>query len=185
MKEIYKNLSKSMAHALRHAPEQYGLKLDNNGWISILDLIEGLKSKSRKWQNLDRDLIEVMIEDADKQRYQILDNRIRAVYGHSSEDIEITYEPSEPPEILFHGTTPKALDLIKPDGLKKMNRKFVHLSPDIDTAMIVAKRRTNKPCIIRVNAQDAFLNGIQFYYGHDQIWLSEDIPAIFLQIKTP
>ncbi|MGH1352941.1 MAG: RNA 2'-phosphotransferase [Methyloligellaceae bacterium] len=183
MKEIYKNLSKTMAHALRHDPKQYGLILDENGWLAIDILIAGLKSRSKKWNILDRNLIEAMIADADKKRYEIAGDRIRAVYGHSSPDIEISYEASEPPEILYHGTTPQVIDLIKVEGLRKMNRKYVHLSPDTETAIIVARRRTSQPVLIKIEARKAYKNGLQFYYGHDQVWLSENISAEYLNFE--
>ena len=31
-------LSKTISHALRHAPEQYGLTLDSEGWVATQDL---------------------------------------------------------------------------------------------------------------------------------------------------
>ena len=39
-----------------------------------------------------------------------------------------------PPPKLYHGTATSNLESIRNDGLKKMARHHVHLSPDVDTA---------------------------------------------------
>lgn len=39
-------LSKTISYALRHRPEEFGLKLDSGGWVNISDLISALKSHS-------------------------------------------------------------------------------------------------------------------------------------------
>jgi putative RNA 2'-phosphotransferase len=44
-------LSKTMAHALRHAPEAYGLTLDADGWVAIEALIAGLQRR-KIWQHI-------------------------------------------------------------------------------------------------------------------------------------
>ena len=41
-----------MLHALRHAPDEYGLALDADGWASVKDLVTGLTAKRREWSSL-------------------------------------------------------------------------------------------------------------------------------------
>lgn len=43
---FYEKLSKEVSYVLRHAPWEYELGLDNEGWISIDQLIDALKENS-------------------------------------------------------------------------------------------------------------------------------------------
>jgi putative RNA 2'-phosphotransferase len=148
-------LSKTMAYALRHQPAQFGLTLDEEGWVAEI------------------------IAQSDKQRYEMRDGKIRAYYGHSTPQ-KITQEVTAPPTILFHGTTPKAARAIRVGGLKPMKRQYVHLSADEETARQVALRRTQRPILLRVSALEAFQQGIKFYLGNDMVWLAEPIPPRFI-----
>ena len=88
----------------------------------------------------------------------------------------------KPPVVLYHGTSPTSLPSIMKQGLKSMGRQFVHLSTDIDTATSVGKRRNEKPAILRVNSKNAYDDGVLFYKGSDTVWLSENVPPIYLEM---
>lgn len=177
----YKRLSKTAAHALRHAPEHYGLTLDAEGWASLDALLDVLRQRRPAWQALTvHDLID-MLAASEKQRYEIdLDERrIRAYYGHSI-DAPIEYRPAEPPEILYHGTTARALDAIRKSGLQPMSRQRVHLSEDRETAQAVGSRHPGSTIILTVRAGDAHRAGVRFYAGNESVWLSDAVPPEFL-----
>jgi len=173
----YIKLSKTVSHALRHDPQSYNLKLDDQGWVLVSDLVFALKSKGI---NVNEGTIVRMVELSDKKRNQILDGRIRANYGHSIED-KILKDPAEPPEFLYHGTIQSSLDSILEKGLLPMSRQYVHLSMDERSAAIVGSRRKGKLVILKVKARDASLNNIQFYKEENGIWLSDPIPSKYIQ----
>ena len=175
-------LSRLVAHALRHRPELYGLKLDSGGWINIRSLVRALAASDSAWHDLSSDEVRAMVVTAAKQRYEIEGDRIRALYGHSFAE-RVERKPSAPPERLYHGTTPEALRSIRSEGLKPMRRQQVHLSSDPETAVLVAKRRSETPAIIEVLAEEAHAEGIAFYLGNDRVWLSDAIPARFLKLS--
>lgn len=175
----FRRLSKSISHALRHAPADYGLTLDAHGWVAIDDLLAGLRKRRRAYERVTRADIEAMMAAADKQRYAIEGDKIRAQYGHSVAQ-KIDKTPKEPPNLLYHGTSPKVIDLIMRDGLKPMKRQYVHLSADLKTATIVGKRHHSNPIILHVHAQRAFADGITFYQEENGIWLAEPIPAAYI-----
>lgn len=158
--------------------------LDDEGWVAADALISALQRRDRKWQNLTIADIETMMANANKQRYELADGRIRAIYGHSI-DQKLTKQPTEPPPILYHGTRPDVIDVIMIEGLRPMARQYVHLSADVETATIVARRRTGDPIILTVHAEHAFADGIQFYAETNGIWLSEPIPAQYLERTLP
>ncbi|MBN1680664.1 MAG: RNA 2'-phosphotransferase [Anaerolineae bacterium] len=176
----YKRLSKTVARALRHAPRDYDLDLDPEGWVAIDDLLAALRPRRREWRNLAADDLTAMLEQATKRRYEICDERIRAYYGHSVPE-RIEKEPAVPPDILFHGTTPDAAETILHDGLRSMSRQYVHLSTDRETAHLVGGRRTPDPVILTILAAEAHRAGVAFYEGNDDVWLADAVPPEFIQ----
>jgi putative RNA 2'-phosphotransferase len=172
-------LSKTIAHALRHAPKEYGLTLDEEGWVELDDLLNALRTRGGFSRNASRGDLDAIIEQSEKQRFEIRDGRIRAFYGHSV-TTKIEHEPTVPPTVLYHGTTREAAETILREGLKSMKRQYVHLSTDVETAHKVGLRRTSNPVILHVAALKAHQNGINFYLGNEDIWMADPIPATFI-----
>lgn len=172
----YIKLSKTVSHALRHDPQSYNLKLDNEGWVLVSELIYALNSKGVQ---VDENVLMKMVESSEKKRHQILDGKIRAYYGHSIKN-KILKSPSTPPEFLYHGTTESNLDKIKEKGLLPMGRQYVHLSVDETMAEIVGRRRKGQLAILKIKAKEASSNAVQFYKEENGIWLSDSIPSKYI-----
>lgn len=187
------DLSKTISHALRHEPDKYDINLDLQGWVEMNKLIEALKKKSSEWQSLRYYDILKMIDQSEKKRHEVKAHRIgpeyknvyewfiRAKYGHSVKG-SIYQERTKPPKILYHGTTSKAAELILKEGLKPMDRQYVHLSQKLEEAVRVGKRRQDSPRIFKVNASQAFKDNVNFYKGNDRIWLSDIIEPKYLEL---
>ncbi len=175
----YKSLSKTIAHALRHEPSLYGIALDKEGWADINLLVEKLRKKYSRWEKIDIKDIHEMNQLSFKKRFEIKEDKIRALYGHSSE-VNIIKQAVLPPQKLFHGTSAQNAAIILEQGLQAMERQFVHLSADRKTAWNVGKRKADKPVILIVNAAEAAGHGISFYYGSDTVWLADEIPPQFI-----
>lgn len=175
----YTELSKEIAYALRHAPWEYELEMDKEGWVLIDQLLDALH-KNKRWKDICKNDLEVMLEKSEKKRYEISDNKIKAYYGHSI-PMKILREERKPPDILYHGTARRFLDSIKEKGLLPKGRQYVHLSQDTETAFIVGARHDVKPCILEINARKAWENGIKFYYGNEKVWLADEIPSRYIK----
>jgi putative RNA 2'-phosphotransferase len=175
-------LSKTISHALRHAPWLYELELDEEGWTPVEHLLQGLRRHRRAWRHLDREDLQAMMARPGKQRFEMRAGRIRALYGHSIE-MKIEKESAAPPARLYHGTAPKSASLIERGGLKPMNRQYVHLSADEETAAQVGRRKSPRPVILVVDAAAAHDAGITFYEGNETIWLADEVPPRFLSRK--
>jgi len=175
-------LSKQISYALRHAPHEYGVQLDAQGWTSV----EGLLSALRRQADFTRVTlgdIERMLESSEKKRVEIVDGKIRALCGHSVPE-KIEKIPAKPPDVLYHGTARRFAESIAAAGLISKGRQYVHLSEDVDTAVTVAKRRDQTPVVYQIDARQASEDGIAFYLGNEDIWLADDIPAKYLTITT-
>lgn len=106
---------------------------------------------------------------------------IRALYGHSTPE-RIVRQPMLPPAVLYHGTARRFLRSILASGLKPMGRQYVHLSTDAATARQVGSRHDAKPVILLVDAESAYERGARFYRGNENVWLANEVPALYLRI---
>jgi putative RNA 2'-phosphotransferase len=146
----------------------------------VEDLLHGLRTRQR-WRAVREDDVRAIIEQSDKQRFQMDGGRIRALYGHSISQ-HIARQPADPPAWLFHGTSARAVGPIRREGLRSMRRQSVHLSTDEETARAVARRRPGPWVILRIDAQAAREAGVRFYRGAEQVWLADAIPPSFIHI---
>ena len=137
MDKSYTKISKFLSFVLRHRPEEIGIRLDPQGWVSIDDLLAACSAHGHKISL--EDFNYVVIHN-NKSRFAISQDgeKVRASQGHSIE-IELGYEPAIPPEFLYHGTALKNLPSIRRQGLTKGKRHHVHLSLDLTTARAVGK----------------------------------------------
>ncbi len=172
-------LSRTISHALRHEPWLYELELDEEGWVDVEMLFSALRSQRREWRWLSgQDIVRVMAA-ADKQRFELHDGRIRALYGHSTPQ-RLLKLPATPPAVLYHGTSPKTAEVILVEGLKPMGRQYVHLSADRETANQVGHRKARNAVILEVGAAEAQAAGVVFYKGNELVWLAAWVPADYL-----
>jgi putative RNA 2'-phosphotransferase len=174
-------ISRIISHALRHEPEKYGLILDKNGFVSINLLLETLKKTKPDLNITLGDIIQI-VTSSEKKRHEIVGDKIRALYGHSQ--VSISFPDSiEPPNVLFHGTSPANIVNIMQKGLLPMSRSHVHLSTEISTALSVGKRKDKDPVVFQIDAKKAFLEGVNFYRGNDSVWLANEIPPQFILLR--
>lgn len=176
-----KFISKKMFYALRHNPEKYGLVLAADGSAALPVFLKAMNAMHHFQPKLTEEGIREVMENADKQRFEISKGRIRALYGHSF-PMQVEKTESIPPDILYHGTANRFLNSIKEKGLLPMGRQYVHLSADVATALQVGLRRDHHPAILKIDAKQASADGIIFYIGNDKVWLADRIPPQYIQI---
>jgi putative RNA 2'-phosphotransferase len=116
-------ISKFMSLVLRHAPQEAGLSLDENGWADLGALCTIIQAKFGASAG---DVARIVAENP-KRRFAIEGNRIRAVQGHSV-DVDLGLAPTIPPDALYHGTKEEFLPAILREGLTRQSRQHVHLS---------------------------------------------------------
>ncbi len=181
MEQRLVRLSKTISHALRHAPWLYELELDDAGWVPVDDLLAALRNDRTEWRNVGRDDLAAIIAQSDKQRFEMVGDRIRALYGHSVPQ-KLVKTPAAPPETLYHGSSEYTVAAIRADGLQPMARQYVHLSADEETARQVAMRKRGRSVILAVQAGAAHHAGVRFYRGNDLVWLADAVPPAFITV---
>ena len=172
-------LSKFLSLVLRHQPETIGIKLDQNGWVDVGELIE---KANRHGINIDIELLKHVVSTNPKKRFAFNDSldKIRASQGHSL-GIELGYTNQRPPEILFHGTSEKSVSSVIKTGLEKRSRQHVHLSSDFETAIKVGQRH-GKPVVLMVFAEQMYKDNFSFYLSDNGVWLTDSVPSKYLEV---
>jgi putative RNA 2'-phosphotransferase len=175
-----KHTSKLISYWLRHHPEDGNLAIDDFGWVAITDLLNALTLKGQVFTFSE---IEELSRSFDKVRWEFsaTGDKIRATHGHSIEVI-LDEKAVKPPALLYHGTSINKIKAIIENGLLVMQRQFVHLSSDIETAVTVGKRH-GQPILIEIDTKWLEEDGSVFYQTSDNIWLTTNIPAKYLSIK--
>lgn len=173
-------ISKLISLVLRHHPEAAGITVDpQGGWAEVSALIRGLRQKGFP---VTEALLEEIVAEDEKQRYSFDEThtRIRANQGHSF-PVELGLTPLTPPEFLWHGTATRFLDSILREGLCKMQRQHVHLSPGPETAAKVGARH-GKAIVLRVRALDMHRDAYVFFRSENGVWLTEHVPPDYLEL---
>lgn len=176
MSELHKKHSKFLSLILRHKPEELNLTMDDNGWVSVSDLITNSKNAKYKF-NIG--ILTDIINTDNKGRYEFNDNKtkIRARQGHSIESVVMDFKEESPPDILYHGTSKTNYKRIIESGeIKSMNRNVVHLSDNIETASQVGKRHGELK-IITIDTKAMFNDGIKFNISNNNVWMVESVPT--------
>ena len=173
------NTSKTISYALRHRPDEFGLTLDPEGWVSLSALIAALADHSHI--SVTESDINDIISASEKKRLEIKDGRIRATYGHSVVG-KIEFTPVPPPDVLYHGTSPQAYGGgIESEGIKPMSRQYVHLSTDFQTAVRVGMRHDRHPVILTIDAKRMSEDGYQFFHSaNDGTWMCTAVPVQYI-----
>ena len=167
--------SRWMAYVLRHNPARYGLQPDRHGYV---DLEEFLRIAKHRYPDLAPDELRELIAASGTARFEVAGGQVRARYGHSI-PVEPVGPPVEPPPVLYYGTETSRAEAALADGLQPMDRRMLHLSGTADEALSIARRKTDRPALLRILAHEAHRAGIAFY-REGAVHLVSHIPAQFL-----
>ncbi|HEX8021671.1 RNA 2'-phosphotransferase [Mucilaginibacter sp.] len=170
-------LSKFLSLVLRHQPELIGIKLDEQGWVAVDEL---LQKAGAHGNDITPEVLNHIVGTNAKKRFAFDDTRqkIRASQGHSV-DVELGYEPQTPPDVLYHGTGSQSVDAILQTGLEKRSRQHVHLSSELETAIKVGQRH-GKSVVLTVAAGEMHHLGHKFYLSENKVWLTDFVPTDFI-----
>lgn len=170
-------LSRFISLVLRHKPEEAGIVLSWDGWAETQKLLDGINRTGRE---IDMKLLEDIVSTDEKGRYAFNEDKtkIRARQGHSVK-VDVGLKQEAPPDRLYHGTGMDAASVIHKEGIKKMNRLYVHLSDNLNTAWSVGRRRMN-PCVLLIDTAKMKEDGILFFRSENGVWLTEFVPPQYI-----
>lgn len=174
-----KKYSKLMSLVLRHQPEVLKLALDKNGWIKVDSLVNGIRTR---YSEFTHDHLEEVVRTNDKKRFEfdVSGELIRACQGHSVE-VDLQLPPTEPPMVLYHGTSwINAAEIMSTTGIKKMSRHAVQLSTDVATARTVGQRKGGETVLLSIASKRMYEDGLVFFRTTNNVWLTDEVPKQYI-----
>jgi len=171
-------LSRFLTFLLRHRPKDYPLNIDREGfaaWQEVVDMVQ------ERFYDVTEDQIRSLINGAEKKRFEIRGDKVRATYGHSF-PVDLGTTEATPPAQLYYGAARDLAQSMLRSGLKPRDRQYVHLSVSAAEAESVARRHDPAPAVLVVDAQAAHSEGIRFFES-GPLFLVESIPAKFLSLR--
>lgn len=164
--------SKELSYILRHNPGKYGLKPDEYGYVKVNELLAVCKITFEELNEI--------VDSNTRFFYNSDYSKIRAAHGHSYPVKPVTQQ-LPPPIPLYHGTAKDTYEkFIKKQGIKKMNRTYVHLSEKEDDARRIGSRH-GKPVVIVLDTKQMFADGYKFFKSEDNVWLTSDISPKYIK----
>ena len=164
VKKSYQKESRYLSYLLRHNPRDLDLTMDEHGWVSVSELVNHSKEKLNPFT---MEMIQEIVTSDSKQRYALVDGKIRANQGHSFPvDLELTLVKAT---MLYHGTADRFSESIEQKGLLKQTRQYVHLTDDFDTAVKTGERH-GKPIVYKVDVSD-----LEIYLSENGVYLVEGV----------
>lgn len=129
-----KRVSKALSWLLRHGAIEAGVTMDAAGWVSVSD--------ARAWLKGDASLLEAVVAQNNKARFQLDGERLRASQGHSLAGtpvtlaaLEASWAVWEAQTSLWHGTSVGAVEGIAREGILPVARSHVHLAAATDATV--------------------------------------------------
>ncbi|MEA2053730.1 MAG: RNA 2'-phosphotransferase [Candidatus Thermoplasmatota archaeon] len=174
-----KKLSGTMAGILRHFPEQFGLEMDEHGWVEIEDMVNAIKNTRMNFHWLRKKHILAMVETDEKGRYQVRHEKVRATYAHTVE-IDLSDLPFAEADELFYPVTEEEAEIVMEQGLFPTDRTKVHLSESKEKAIEAGKVRTSNPVILRIDAATARKDGMEIRKAGKDVCISDEIDVKYI-----
>lgn len=175
---LIERITRSLAFMLRHQPETFDLELDPQGYADLDDVVQALNE--RLGEPVEEEDVRDAVHAGDRPRYEIVGDRIRALYGHS---IPVDPGPSaKPPEFLYVAIPEQDLERARRFGLRGGRRRFLHLASTREDAAESGRRASREYAVLMIHALDAWEEGISFY-DRTALWLAEEIPTHLIEVE--
>ena len=160
---------------LRHRPDEFGLNMNDFGFIPLDEVVEAVQ---QRYDEVTIEDIEGLVGESQQKRFEIADDAIRALYGHSF-FVEMDGEPMEAPEFLYMGSTAAAARKMQKEGMRPVDRFYLHLSLTREVAES-RSRQVGTPCVVQVKAQEAWKQGEIEFFSRGEVVLSREIPSDYV-----
>jgi putative RNA 2'-phosphotransferase len=173
--EVLEQKSRFLCFLLRHRPQAAHLCMNKEGWCTLEQIFKNTDITAAELDHI--------VQSDSKNRYSYSKDKssVRANQGHSTALVDIKFEKAVPPPVLYHGTNGSILADIMRKGLLPMNRRYVHLSADQDTAQSVAGRRKKKTAILKIDAAKMLADGGVFFLSDNNVWLVTSVLPKYIE----
>ena len=174
------NLARMLAYLLGRRPDEFGLVLEEGGWVQIKKLLQALHEEPG-FTRVRREDLERLAALISPPHLEISGERVRSLAPRSPE-LRLDLDAA-PPSLLYLAIPPKIHALVWEGGLKPVGSREIVLARRPELALRLGQRRANDPILVTLQATAAARAGISFQaYGEELLLAAGAIPREFLQL---
>ncbi len=172
-------VGRTMAGILRHFPERFELEMDDQGFVSLREMVSAMRDNNRRMHWLRTHHVIALVESDPKGRYQVSGDNVRATYGHTLE-LDLRHPSDNIPDELFYPATSEEAEIILETGIIPADRRMVHLSKTYEDAFSAGSVRVDEPVILAVDTVRARADGIEIGRAARTVYLCSQVPPEYL-----
>ena len=168
-----KQLEKLISYVLARRPDEFGLVLDDKGFVRLKDLLKAI-SEEPGWGYVRKSHIQEVLLTCCKQSFVLQDDKISAVFRDRALNPD---EEIIPPKLLYHCVRRRAYPVVCKQGVIPLGRARVLLATTEELAQRIGRRRDPAPVLLTVQAQRAFEAGVTFSKQGELIYMTDHVPV--------
>ncbi len=169
-------LSRLMVYILGHKPYEYGVVPNQEGFVTIKELLWAIHEEPGYRYVSQGNVNEVLVND-DRILFEMKDKQIRARSRHW--ELDVTSPVQSLPRLLYLGIRRKAHPVVLEKGLRTVKGHYYPFSSDREKALRIGRRRDQQPVVLEVMADKAYSEGTLFFpFG--SLFLSAEIQARYI-----
>lgn len=169
-------LSRILSYVLGIRPDEFGLVPDEEGFVSIKELLQALHEEPELGYVRESHVKEILY-GKHREEFEVDANRIRSLKRNWGFDPGTDVD--NVPKILYTPVRRRAHSVVMQEGLKPAKGRFNILSPSTEMALRIGRRRDPDPVILEIKAEAGHKAGVNFS-SFGGLILSGWIPSGFI-----
>ena len=166
-------LCKFLSYILGRRPDEFGLVQDQNGFVSVKELLKAI-NEEEGWGYVRKATLSELLSVIPQPPVEIVDNLIRA----TCRDLLPQIEPAKNlPRLLYTSVSQKSYPAVNERGVFSTAHPWVILSSSQELAERLGKRRDQRPILLTVTTSKAMEAAVTFFQFGELLLLSGELPV--------
>ncbi len=165
-------LLKMVTYILERRPDEFGLVLDENGYVKMKDLVKAL-SEEKGWRHIRQTQIERLLTTLSDVP---LECRGQLIRSKNREHLPSLDRVSQPPGLLYTCVRKRAYPAVVNNGISGFGSPRVILATQQKMAQRIGRRYDHQAVMVTVHTRHCLKKNIVFYCGGELLFWTEKIP---------
>jgi putative RNA 2'-phosphotransferase len=167
-----RRFSKFLSYVLGRRPYEFGLILDENGFVSVQMLLKAI-CEEKDWKFIRETHFNELLLWEPEPTIELAGTRIRSV---DQSHLPIPAISPDPPKLLYVCVRQKAHAHVLEKGISPCAYSRVVLSSDRDMALRMGRRNDSKAVLLSVSCNKCSEQGVLFYQAGGSLFTAAHIP---------
>jgi len=168
-----KQLAKLIEYILCRRPDEFGLVPDEDGFISLKELLKAL-SEEEDFRYVRQSHLDEIMLSVPEHSLEMAENLIRCKFR---DHLPRQVYAQDPPKLLYACVRRKAYPHVAEKGVQPAALSRVVLSSDISMAERLGRRIDRSAVLLTVQVQPCADRGVVFFQAGEALFLADFIPA--------